>query len=158
MLTGTPGLEQLLKLTEAAPGLAALVQDGAYRKALEEAVRQNGSQIAAVKLDQVASPEVQDAVTRVQGVLNGVSPDGSMAGTVDPAVLELLGTEAFARICRDPNFLRIFEAPGATAGAEESAPRPEPADSQFVPPGTASVPYRFARGPSARFPALPPCR
>jgi hypothetical protein len=118
-LAGEPGLAQLLRLTESVPALSSLVQDGTYQKALQEAVRQNVQQVTAVKLEQVASPEIRDAVTRVQRAFEGAPAGEKGAGTVDQAVLELLGTQAFAQICRDPNFFRLLGGLGDTAEAKE---------------------------------------
>lgn len=119
-LAGQPGLGQLLKLIENMPALAPLVQDGAYRTALQEAARQNVRQIAEVKLEQVASPEVRDAVTRIQQALESAPPGAQAAGTVDQAVLDLLKTEAF---------IRLLGRPGVAAKAKSnsgfSEPRPE---------------------------------
>ncbi len=118
-LAGEPGLQQLLKMTETVPALAPLLQDGAYQKAVQEALRQNVPQIAAVNLAQVVSPEVRDAVTRVQQALKAAPVGGQEAGTANQAVLHLLGTEAFAQLSRDPNFFRLLGSPGDTTEAKE---------------------------------------
>ena len=56
-LTANPQLAELLKWTAAMPALGPLVLNGAYRKALEEAVRQNVPNLAQIRLDQVAAKE-----------------------------------------------------------------------------------------------------
>ena len=110
-LTGNPELAQVLKWTAAIPALGPLVQNGGYQKALEEAVRQNVPNIAQIRLDQVASPEVRGLLAEVQHVV-AENPQGvEAASTVNANVLDLLKSEAFARLRQNPGFSRLLSGP-----------------------------------------------
>jgi hypothetical protein len=91
-------LAAVLKWTSAIPALGPLVQNGAYQKALEEAVRQNVPSIAQVRLEQVASPEARALLAEVQQVLARDTQAATAASTVNPDVINLLKSETFARL------------------------------------------------------------
>ncbi len=117
-LAGRPGMAEVLKLTAAMPALGPLVQNGAYRQALEEALRQNVANIAQIKLDQVASPEVRAQLSEVQRVVAG-KPHGVEAATaVNEDVLALLKSEAFARLRQSPGFSRLLSGAAPANEAE----------------------------------------
>ena len=113
-LAGNPEMAEVLKWTAAIPALGPLVQNGGYQKALEEAVRQNVPNIAQIRLDQVASPEVRTLLAEVQQVVAKNPQGAEAASTVNANVLNLLKTEAFARLRQNPDFsgatktLKIF--------------------------------------------------
>ncbi len=103
-LAGNPELAQVLKWTAAVPALGPLLQNGNYQKALEEAVRQNVPNIAQIRLDQVASPEVRAQLAEVQQVVGKNPQAAAAASTVNANVLNLLKTEAYARLRQSPGF------------------------------------------------------
>ena len=109
---GNPELAEVLKWTAAMPALGPLVQNGSYQKALEEAVRQNASNIAQIRLDQVASPEIRAVLAEVLQVV-AKSPQGAeAASTVSANVLNMLRSEAFARLtAKTPNSPGSYPAP-----------------------------------------------
>lgn len=103
-----PELAEVQKWTAAMPALGPLLQNGSYQKALEEAVRQNASNIAQIRLDQVASPEVRAVRAQVLQVV-AKSPQGAeAASTVSANVLNMLRSEAFAPHCQNPEFSRFL--------------------------------------------------
>jgi hypothetical protein len=108
---GNPELAQVLKWTAAIPALGPLVQNGGYQKALEEAVRQNVPNIAQIRLDQVASPEVRAVLAEVQQVVARNPQGAEAASTVNANVLTLLKSEAFARLRQNPGFSRFLSGP-----------------------------------------------
>ena len=116
-LAGNPELAEVLKWTAAIPALGPLVQNGAYQKALEEAVRQNVPNVAQIRLDQVASPEVRALLSDVQQVFAKNPQAAAAASTVNPNVINLLKSETFARLCQNPDFSRFLSGP---APAKES--------------------------------------
>jgi hypothetical protein len=106
-----PELTQVLKWTTTTPALGPLVQNGGYQKALEEAVRQNVSDLTQIRLDAVASPEVRAMVAHVQQVV-AQHPDGAEAvSTVNTNILNLLKSESFARLRENPAFARLLSEP-----------------------------------------------
>ena len=107
-LAGNPELAEVLKWTAAIPALGPLVQNGGYQKALEEAVRQNVPNIAQIRLDQVASPEVRALLAEVQQVVAKNPQGAEAASTVNTNVLNLLKSEAFARLRQNPDFARFL--------------------------------------------------
>jgi hypothetical protein len=107
-LTGNPELAEVLKWTAAMPALGPLVQNGGYRMALEEAVRQKVPNIAQIKLDQVASPEVRALLAEVQQTVARNPQGAEAASTVNANVLNLLKSEAFARLSQNPGFFRFL--------------------------------------------------
>jgi hypothetical protein len=117
-LTGNPELAQVLKWTAAIPALGPLVQSGGYQKALEEAVRQNVPSIAQIRLDQVASPEVRAVLAEVQQAVAKNPQGAEAAATVNPDVLTLLKSEAFARLRQNPGFSRLLAGPEPAREAE----------------------------------------
>jgi hypothetical protein len=107
-LTGNREVAAVLKWTAAIPALGPLVQNGGYQKALEEAVRQNVPNIAQIRLDQVASPEDRALLAEVQQVLAKNPQGAEAASTVNANVLNLLKSEAFARLRQNPDFARFL--------------------------------------------------
>jgi hypothetical protein len=107
-LAGNPELAEVLKWTAAIPALGPLVQNGGYQKALEEAVRQQVPNIAQIELDQVASPEARALLAEVQQAV-AKNPQGAEAASrVNANVLNLLKSEAFARLSQNPGFSRFL--------------------------------------------------
>ena len=117
-LAGNPELAGVLKWTATLPALGPLVQNGGYRQALEEAIRQNVPDIAQIRLDQVASPEVRAMVAKVQQVVAENPQGAEAASTVNANVLNLLKSEAFALLCRNPDVSRILSGPEPAKKAE----------------------------------------
>jgi hypothetical protein len=117
-LAGNPELTAVLKWTAAIPALGPLVQNGGYQKALEEAVRQNVPNIAQIRLDQVASPEVRAALAEVQQLVARNPQGAEAASTVNANVLNLLKSEAFARLRQNPDFARLLSATKSVKEAE----------------------------------------
>ena len=111
-LAGNSAFSRLLNSVAAAPELRPLVQNGAYLAVLQEAARQNVSNLADLKLERTTSPDLHRAVTQVQQVLKKAPGGGGAAGTVDPAVLELLGSNAFQQLSRSGIFERLFAGTG----------------------------------------------
>ena len=107
-LAGNSELAEVLKWTAAIPELGPLMQNGAYQKALEEAVRQNVPNIAQIRLDQVASPEVRALLADVQQVVARNPQAAAGAATVNANVIDLLKSETFARLSRNPDFSRFL--------------------------------------------------
>ena len=60
-LISNSGFERLLNSVAAVPNLGPLVQNGAYFKVLQEAARQRVQNLADLKIDQIASPDVRAA-------------------------------------------------------------------------------------------------
>lgn len=117
-LAENPGMAEILKLTAAIPALGPFVQNGAYQKALEEAVRQNVATIAQIKLDQVASPEIRTLLSEVQQVVEKNPQAAGAASTLNANVLNLLKSEAFARLSLNPGFSKLLSAPEAAKETE----------------------------------------
>ncbi len=117
-LAGNPEMAEVLKWTAAIPALGPLVQNGGYQKALEEAVRQNVPNIAQIRLDQVASPEVRTLLAEVQQVVAKNPQAAEAASTVNANVLNLLKTEAFARLRQNPGFSRFLSGAEPTKEPE----------------------------------------
>jgi hypothetical protein len=95
-----------------------VVQNCAYLKALQEAARQNVPDIAVIDIARVASAQVRDAVAQVQQAIRNAPEVLAGAGAVHPAVVELLSSDAFGRLSRDPNFSR-WMTPGGPAEIDE---------------------------------------
>ena len=114
-LIGNSGFERLLNSVAVVPNLGPLVQNGAYFKVLQEAARQRVQNLMDLKAEQIASPDVRAATAQVQGALQQAPGGGGIAGTVDPAVLELLGSNAFQQLSRSGVLDRFF---GASRGAQ----------------------------------------
>jgi hypothetical protein len=115
-LIGNSGFERLLNSVAVVPNLGPLVQNGAYFKVLQEAARQRVQNLMDLKAEQIASPDVRAASAQVQGALQQAPGGGGIAGTVDPAVLELLGSNAFQQLSRSGVLDRLFGA--ASRGAQ----------------------------------------
>jgi hypothetical protein len=117
-LVGNPEMAEVLKWTAAIPELGPLVQNGGYQKALEEAVRQNVPNIAQIRLDQVASPEVRTLLAEVQQVVAKNPQGAEAASTVNANLLNLLKSEAFARLRQNPGFSRFLSGAEPTLEPE----------------------------------------
>jgi hypothetical protein len=117
-LAGNPELAQVLKWTAAVPALGPLLQNGNYQKALEEAVRQNVPNIAQIRLDQVASPEVRAQLAEVQQVVAKNPQAAAAASAVNANVLNLLKTEAYARLRQNPGFALLLSGAEPAKAAE----------------------------------------
>jgi hypothetical protein len=117
-LAGNPELVQVLKWTAAVPALGPLLQNGNYQKALEEAVRQNVPNIAQIRLDQVASPEVRAQLAEVQQVVAKNPQAAAAASAVNANVLNLLKTEAYARLRQNPGFALLLSGAEPAKAAE----------------------------------------
>jgi hypothetical protein len=115
-LKSNSGFEQLLNSVAAVPTLGPLVQNGAYLKVFQEAARQRVQNLADLKIDGIASPDIRAATAQVQSALRQAPEGGGIAGTVDPAVLELLGSNAFLQLSRSGVLERLFGA--ASRGAQ----------------------------------------
>lgn len=102
------GFQQLVASVALAPELGVLIQDGSYLKALQEAGRQNVSNVAAVQIDSTRSADVRLAVQKVQSALMAVSSTQGVVGAFEPAVVDLLGSDPFRQLCQSPAFYRIF--------------------------------------------------
>ena len=107
-LAGKAELAEVVKWTAALPALGPLVQNGGYQKALEEAMRQNVPNITQMKLDQVSSAESRALLADVQQVLAKGPQVAEAASTVNVNVLNLLKSEAFARLRQNPGFARLL--------------------------------------------------
>jgi hypothetical protein len=107
-LVGNSGFERLLNSVVAAPNLGSLVRNGTYFKVLQEAARQKVLKLADLKADQIAEPDVRAATVQVQEALRQAPGGGGIAGTVDPAVLELLGSNTFQQISRSGVLDHLF--------------------------------------------------
>jgi len=117
-LAGNAELAQLLKWTTAIPGLGSLVQSGAYQQAIEEAVRQNVPNISEIRLDQVVSPETRTLLAEVQQVMANNPQAAEAASVVNANVLNLLKSDAFARLRQIPEFSRLLTDRVPAGGAE----------------------------------------
>lgn len=117
-VAGKPGVTEILKLTAAIPALGPLLQNGAYQKALEEAVRQNVGSVAQIKIDQVTSPEVRALLLEVQQVVARNPQAAEAASVVNADVLNLLKSEAFAKLTTSPDFSRWLSASEPAKEAE----------------------------------------
>jgi hypothetical protein len=115
-LISNSGFERLLNSVAAVPSLGPMVQNGAYLKVLQEAARQRVQNLADLKIDGIASPDVRAATAQVQSALRQAPGGGGIAGTVAPAVLELLGSNAFLQLSRSGVLDRLFGA--ASRGAQ----------------------------------------
>ncbi len=115
-LLSNPAFERLLNSVTAVPNLAPLVRDGSYLKALHEAGRQNVRNLADLKLDGITSPNVRAATAEVQQALRLGPGGGGAAGTVDPAVVEVLSSNSFQQLSRIGIVERLFS--GANRGAQ----------------------------------------
>jgi hypothetical protein len=71
-------------------------------------VRQKVPNIAQIKLDQVASPEVRALLAEVQQTVARNPQGAEAASTVNANVLNLLKSEAFARLSQNPGFFRFL--------------------------------------------------
>ena len=109
-LSGNAGFERLLNSVAAAPSLAPLVQSGDYLKALQEAARQNVPNLADLKIDRIVAPDVRAAAEQVQQALRAAPGGGGVAGIVDPAVLQVLGSEAFQQLSRSGLLEQFFDS------------------------------------------------
>ncbi len=107
-LTGNPQLAELLKWTAAIPALGPLVLNGAYQKALEEAIRQNVPNLAQIRLDQVAAPEMRALLGEVQQAIASNPQGAEAASAVNANVLNVLKSETFSRLLQDPDFARFL--------------------------------------------------
>jgi hypothetical protein len=103
-IAAKPELATLLNTVAAVPELGAFVRDGTYQAALSEAIRQNVRSISEIRLEQVASLEARNLIARVQDVLSKQPQSVADAGSVNPRVLDLLQTTAFARLMQDRRF------------------------------------------------------
>jgi hypothetical protein len=117
-LAGNPELAEVLKWTSGLPALGPLVQNGAYQKALEEAVRQNVPNVAQIRLDLVASPEVRVLLSDVQQVFAKNPQAAAAASTVNPNVINLLKSETFARLRQNPDFSLFLSGPALAKESE----------------------------------------
>lgn len=117
-LAGKPEIAEILKWTAAVPALGPMLQNGSYQKALEEAVRQNVPNITQIKLDQVASAEVRALLAEVQQVLAKRPQAAEAASTVNVNVLNLLKSEAFARLRASPGFALLLSGAEPATKAE----------------------------------------
>ena len=117
-LAGQPQMAEVLKWTAALPALGPMVLNGGYRKALEEAVRQGVPNIAQIRLDQVASPEVRALLAEVQQVFAKNPQIAQAASTVNADVLNLLKSEAFARLSQTPGFAALLSGSEPAKEAE----------------------------------------
>lgn len=115
-LAGNSGFERLLSSVAAVPNLGPLVRNGVYLKVLQEAARQNVGNLADLKTDTIVSPDIREAATQVQQALRSAPGGGGAAGTVDPAVLEVMGSEVFQQLSRSGLLERLF------GGARPAAP------------------------------------
>jgi hypothetical protein len=117
-LVGNSGFERLRNSVGAVPNLGPLVQNGAYLKVLQEAARQKVPNLTDLKADTIVSPDVRAATTQVQQALRLAPGGGGAAGTVDPAVLELLGSDVFQQLSRSGLFERLFVGAGRGAAVD----------------------------------------
>ena len=117
-LVGNPGFERLLNSVAAVPNLGPLVQNGAYLKVLQEAARQNVQNLADLKTDTIDSPDIRAATAQVQQALRLAPGGGGAAGTVDPAVLEVLGSDVFQQLSRSGLLERLFVGAGRGAAVD----------------------------------------
>ncbi len=114
-LVGNSSFERLLNSVAAVPNLGPLVQNGVYFKALQEGARQKVQNLADLKTDQIVAPDVRLATAQVQEALRLAPGSGGAAGTVEPAVLELLGSNTFRQLSQSGVLDRLFG--GASRGA-----------------------------------------
>jgi hypothetical protein len=117
-LAGNSEMAEVLKWTAAIPALGPLLQNGSYQEALEEAVRQKVPNIAQISLDQVASPEVRAQLAQVQQVIVKNPQGAAAASAVNVNVLNLLKTEAFARLSQNPGFSLLLSGAEPAKAAE----------------------------------------
>jgi Transcription factor zinc-finger len=111
-LAGSPAFERLLRSMLVIPGLARSVQDGAYERVLQEAVRQNVPTLSALKMEAIGLPDVRAAAGQFQALMLSNSEAAAVLEPVDPAVLEILRNGAFQRLCRSPAFESLLGSGG----------------------------------------------
>jgi hypothetical protein len=117
-LAGQSEFRELQKWMVAAPGLRDAVLSGAYLNALQEAARQKVPSIAEIDLSRVATAEVRDTVANVQQILSNAPQIVAAAGATNPTLVEVLRSEAFVQLRRDPNFSRLM-SPGTAVAIDE---------------------------------------
>jgi hypothetical protein len=76
-----PGNDRIIQLSRTGDGIG---EGARYQKALEEAMRQNITDIAQIRLDQVASPDVRALLAEVQQVIANDPQGAEAASTVNP--------------------------------------------------------------------------
>jgi hypothetical protein len=81
---------------------------------LEEAQRQNIQNLADLQTAHIASAEIRSAAEQLQQFVQR-APGAKAIGVVDPAVLDLLRTDAFRQLCQS----RFFEPVGKPTGGGE---------------------------------------
>ena len=105
ILLENSGFERVLNSLTAVPDLGPFIRNGAYLQVLQEAARQKVQNLAELKPDAIASAEVRTAASQIQQIL-ARAPGGQPIGAIDPAVVELLGTDVFQQLSRS----RFFES------------------------------------------------
>jgi len=85
---------------------------------LDEAVRQNIGNLADLKADGIASPEIHLATEQVQQALKLTPGGGGIAGAVDPTILSLLKSDAFQMISKSGFIERLLGGKGGSAKPE----------------------------------------
>jgi len=108
----------LVSVVATYPALGAVIRDGAYREAMTEAVRQKVPTISQIQMDRVPSPQVREAIQRVQRVLLGIGPAGAKAEVADARMLALLQTSEFVRLLQDAKFVDFLARPDAGKGID----------------------------------------
>ncbi len=114
-LAGNSGFERLLNSVAAIPNLGPLVQNGDYLKVLQEAARQNVRNLADLKTDKIVSSDIRAAAAQVQEALRLAPGGGGDAGTLDPAVVQVLESDVFQQLSRSGVFERVLGGPSRGA-------------------------------------------
>jgi hypothetical protein len=113
-LLANSGFKPVLNAIAAAPDALPLIRNGKYLQVLEEAQRQNIQNLADLRTAQIASAEIRSAAEQLQQFVQRV-PGAKAIGVVDPAVLDLLRTDAFRQLCQS----RFFDSVGKPTGGGE---------------------------------------
>lgn len=104
ILGANSAFDQLVIVVTTMSEFYALVESGSYLKVLEEATRQNVRNLADLNTYKIVSPDIRAATEQVQQALR-VAPDGGgLAGPPDPALLEVLRSEALQQFSRSGFF------------------------------------------------------
>jgi Zn-finger nucleic acid-binding protein len=91
------GFRPVLNAIAVAPDALPLIRNGKYLQVLEEAQRQNVQNLADIQTAQITSAEIRSAAEQIKQLIGSV-PGAKAIGVVDPAVLDILRTDAFRQL------------------------------------------------------------
>jgi hypothetical protein len=97
------GFKPFLSAIASAPDALPLIRSGAYLEVLEEARRRNVQNLADLQTAQISSADIRNTAERIQQLIRDV-PATTALGVVDPAVLDILRTDAFRQLCQSSFF------------------------------------------------------